>query len=304
MIKKYFEYIKEADETQNQSNKLLESYPYLSPSISIQSLCREYNITNYSINDDGSIDVDGDVNLSEKASLTYGRLWSNKLPLKFRNVTGNFNCTKNELTSLEGAPKSVGGDFNCYDNQLTSLEGAPESVGRNFNCYGNQLTSLEGSPKSVVGSYECANNKLTSLEGGPQSVGGNFYCYDNQLTSLEGSPKSVNGSFYCRDNQLTSLEGAPQSVGRDFECSNNQLTTLEGAPKSVGGVFDCNGNPCYPIYKGWISGVERGELLDMMEYYDFLKGDTIIWNRLESFFEDNELELPSKEELEKNYKII
>jgi hypothetical protein len=45
-------------------------------------------------------------------------------------------------------------------------------------------------------------------------------------------------------------------------------------------------------------------LLEMMEDYDFLRSETIIWDRLESFFNDNGLELPNKEELEKNYKII
>jgi hypothetical protein len=159
----------------------------------IYSICKKYNITNYTINSDGSIDVDGDVNL-ENMKLS-------KLPLKFRNVSGCFYCNRNQLTSLEGAPQSVG-DFYCGDNQLTSLEGAPQSVGDDFDC-----------------SY----NKLTSLEGAPQSVGGGFSCGDNQLTSLEGAPQSVGDGFYCGYNQLTSLEGAPQSVGGDFDCGYNPV---------------------------------------------------------------------------------
>ena len=91
---------------------------------SIHSICKEYNITNYTINDDGSIDVDGSVSLYD-FRLT-------KLPLKFRNVSGNFYCHNNQLTSLECAPTSVGGDFYCYNNQLTSLEGAPRSIGGSF----------------------------------------------------------------------------------------------------------------------------------------------------------------------------
>ena len=59
---------------------------------SIESICKKYGITNYSINIDGSIDVDSDVNLSEK-KLT-------KLPLKFNKVGGYFNCSYNKLTSL------------------------------------------------------------------------------------------------------------------------------------------------------------------------------------------------------------
>ena len=89
---------------------------------SIEFICKEYRITNYSINSDGSIDVDGDVNLSHK-NLT-------RFPLKFRNVSGNFECYNNQLTNLEGSPQSVGSDFNCSDNQLITLEGGPQSVGR------------------------------------------------------------------------------------------------------------------------------------------------------------------------------
>ena len=117
----------------------------------IELICKEYNIRNYTINDDGSIDVDGDVNLSGR-KLT-------KLPLKFRNLSG---------------------DFDCYDNQLTTLSGSPKSVGGYFYCTYNQLTTLEGSPKSVKGSFYCNNNQLTTLEGSPQ-VEGNFYCSDNKL---------------------------------------------------------------------------------------------------------------------------
>ena len=62
----------------------------------IDSICQKYGIKNYTINEDGSIDVDGDVDLSNRKLI--------ELPLKFRNVNGNFYCSWNELTSLEGFP--------------------------------------------------------------------------------------------------------------------------------------------------------------------------------------------------------
>ena len=54
-------------------------------------------------------------------------------------VTGYFDCSNNNLTSLEGAPKEVGGDFDCSDNKLISLEGAPKEVGGGFDCYDNPV---------------------------------------------------------------------------------------------------------------------------------------------------------------------
>jgi len=160
----------------------------------IDSICEKYGITNYTINSDGSIDVNGGVDLS--------RLKLSKLPLEFRNVSDYFYCNGNKLTSLEGAPQSVGGNFSCRNNQLTSLEGAPQSVGGNFDCGYNQLTSLEGAPLSVSGSFYCFDNHLTSLEGAPQSVGGTFYCDNNELASLEGAPLSVGRVFYCYRNPV------------------------------------------------------------------------------------------------------
>jgi len=138
----------------------------------------KYNIKNYTFNDDGSIDVDGDVSFYD-IRLT-------KIPIKFRNVSGYFYSYYNRLTSLEGCPETVGGDFNCYDNKLTSLLGSPKTVGGYFDCRSNKLTSLEGGPKTVGGDFLCSRNNLISLEGCPETVGGDFNCHNNNLTSLEG----------------------------------------------------------------------------------------------------------------------
>ena len=64
-------------------------------------------------------------------------------------VTGNFNCVNNNLTSLKGCPHTVRESFDCSYNKLTSLEGAPQTVGNYFYCYNNPLTSLKGIPKTV-----------------------------------------------------------------------------------------------------------------------------------------------------------
>ena len=135
--------------------------------ISIPGTCNAYGIKNYTINSDGSIDVDGNVYL-HSPTLRYlsgarGRLV--KLPLKFNVVYGDFLCFNNQLKTLEGGPKEVGGSFNCSDNELTSLVGAPIRVGDNFYCDHNELTTLEGVPKEIVGYFDCSDNQLTNLMG-------------------------------------------------------------------------------------------------------------------------------------------
>jgi len=97
----------------------------------IHKICEKYGITVYTINTDGSIDVDDNVDLND-FGLT-------KLPLKFNKVSGNFECYYNKLTTLEGSPKSVGGDFYCVDNNLTTLDFAPKLLGGNFKCIDNPI---------------------------------------------------------------------------------------------------------------------------------------------------------------------
>ena len=185
---------------------------------------------------DGLVDVNGNFDISKKRFKTFSGI-------KFGVVTGSFDCSLNQLTSLVGAPQSVGEDFDCSNNKLTSLEGAPQKVGGSFCCSHNKLTSLEGAPQEVEKDFYCSHNKLTNLVGAPQEVNGDFYCYSNKLTSLQGAPQKVGGSFGCDRNKLTSLEGAPQEVKVHFDCSENKLTSFEGAPQKVGGSFDCYENP-------------------------------------------------------------
>jgi len=74
-----------------------------------------------------------------------------KLPdiLKDITVGGNFNCSYNELTSLEGAPKTVGENFGCSYNKLTSLDGAPTIVYKDFYCRNNNVQFTEAQVRAV-----------------------------------------------------------------------------------------------------------------------------------------------------------
>jgi hypothetical protein len=177
--------------------------------IEVDKICKKYKIENWTLNPDGTVDVDGDVDLCNELS---------KLPLKFGRVTGYFWCSYNQLTSLEGCPTEISGDFDCSYNQLTSLEGCPTEIGGDFWCQNNKLTSLEGCPKEIRGDFLCHNNKLTSLEGCPTEIGGDFWCYVNQLTSLKGAPEYVEGyvNFIPNDN-------LPEYIKQILELNGNSL---------------------------------------------------------------------------------
>jgi hypothetical protein len=123
----------------------------------IAAICAKYGIKNYTINPDGSVSVDGSVFLHQKG-LT-------KLPVKFKEVSGDFWCDFNSLTSLEGCPERVGGSFTCSNNNLTSLEGCPKYVNGNFWCNINNIYTFEGIPDFT-------------------HIGGGFYCYDNLVYNI------------------------------------------------------------------------------------------------------------------------
>jgi len=126
------------------------------------------------LNSDGTYSSEGNVNLSG-LGLTI-------LPVKFKEVKGYFDCSNNQLTSLEGSPIKVSKGFWCAHNKLTSLEGCPKEVGGGFDCYNNNLTSLEGAPEKVAGSFHCSGNELTSLKGAPREVGLDFWCGENPVS--------------------------------------------------------------------------------------------------------------------------
>ena len=145
----------------------------------IEKICEKYNIKKYTINEDGSIDVNWNVNLSGNG-LT-------ELPLTFNRVNGVFLCDKNELTTLKGSPKYVKSSFDCSENKLTSLEYSPEYVGNHFDCNTNLLTSLEYSPKHVGGYLSCGFNKIRDLYGISDYIDSYLWIYgQNPIASILG----------------------------------------------------------------------------------------------------------------------
>lgn len=125
----------------------------------IEKWLNENYIRNYTINDDLTIDVKGDVDLHR-----YGE---RELPeyIQFGKIKGSFDIYSSPyLISLRGCPREVGVDFSCSEcGNLTSLEGCPQIVRGSFFCnYCHSLTSLEGAPKTVGGDFRCLN--CTGLE--------------------------------------------------------------------------------------------------------------------------------------------
>lgn len=176
---------------------------------SIAEWLDKYEIVNYTINADLTVDVAGDVSLNNN-------YFVGRLPLNFGVVSGYFSCYENYLTSLAGCPEKVGDYFNCGKNRLWNLRGCPKYIGDYFSCDNNDLTSLVGCPTEIKNGFYCSDNRLESLIGGPVEVGGEFLCMNNKLVNLEGCPMNVGYDFYCSSNEISSFDYLPLSVGRFF----------------------------------------------------------------------------------------
>ena len=100
-------------------------------------------IKRYTINSQGEIDVDGDVDFYNSDL--------KELPYKFGRVNRYFtvqNC-KN-LISLKNCPNYVGEFFSCSGcSQLDSLEGCPKNVKKYFYCYNCKRKFTEKEVKSL-----------------------------------------------------------------------------------------------------------------------------------------------------------
>ena len=102
----------------------------------INKFCKYHNIKQYTINDDGSIDVNDSVVIINKRM--------KRIPIKFNKVYGTFYCRKIGLLTLKNSPNYVGGSFYCDDNLLKSLYGCPQNVVGYFFAQDNPLETLEG----------------------------------------------------------------------------------------------------------------------------------------------------------------
>src|SRR6056297_2151030 len=90
-------------------------------------------------NKDKTWSCDNDLNIS----YILKQLNFNEIPVKFKIVKGNFNCSDNNLTSLKYSPKIIYKSFDCSNNNLTSLKYCPKIIKEYFYCQNNNLTSLK-----------------------------------------------------------------------------------------------------------------------------------------------------------------
>jgi len=117
-----------------------------------------------------------------------------KMPMRFNSVKENFIIHDEDITSLEGSPKSVGGMFKATGTAITSLVGGPQIVKGDFHI------------------NDCS--KLKTLAGGPTEVGGDYDCGDTILSDTAGIAKSIGQDLYLAISASTKITAVPETIGR------------------------------------------------------------------------------------------
>jgi hypothetical protein len=76
----------------------------------MEEIIKKLGISDYTITEDGLVDVDGDVHLSCRGL--------QEIPVAFGKVTGSFYCDNNEISVLNNIPTEVGRDFWFHNNPI------------------------------------------------------------------------------------------------------------------------------------------------------------------------------------------
>jgi hypothetical protein len=173
----------------------------------IFNFCIWCDIENYTINSDGSVDVDGDVCIE-----SYER---DTLPFKFNVINGDFRVAHSDISDISMFPNKVTGGFYCNVNMITSCVGITQDVGTDFFICGNEeLHSVKGVPMRINGSFSCSDMNIKTLDGMPEYVGEDCDFSDSMLPNLDGIPKKIGGSLILASAVLESLYSShPISMG-------------------------------------------------------------------------------------------
>jgi len=99
----------------------------------IEKWLDEMSVSDYTINEDFTIDVEGTVDLFEMKIVKFPEY------IQFNIVKGYMSCAHCELITLKGCPIKVYQDFYCDWNNLTSLEGCPKLIGGSLYCGHNKV---------------------------------------------------------------------------------------------------------------------------------------------------------------------
>ena len=92
--------------------------------------------------------------------------------------------------------------FDCSDNQLTSLDLSQNTALTKLDCSWNLLTSLDVSKSATLEILYCNDNKLTNLDVSKNTALDLLFCSNNKLTNLNMSGCARLRVIACDSNYI------------------------------------------------------------------------------------------------------
>ena len=92
---------------------------------------RSLGVRSFSVNDDMTVTVTGDVDISRRG------LSSLPPNVRFQRIRGSFDASENKFSNMRGFPTIIDGNLFVHKNNLTSLDGCPLEVRGKFFCHAN-----------------------------------------------------------------------------------------------------------------------------------------------------------------------
>ncbi len=147
----------------------------------IHDICRKYDIKRYNINQDGTIDIEGGLVISDN--------YITEIPIKINKVDGFIYLSYCEnLTTLKNIPEYVGGRLELRDNlNLKRIDYFPTEIKGHINISSNNLTELNNIQGEVYESFNCKSNNITTLKGFPLIINGFLYLDNNPISIIDSS---------------------------------------------------------------------------------------------------------------------
>ncbi len=134
----------------------------------IATWCDDNFISNYTIDDNLTVNVNSDVFLYLIPMET--------LPVQFGYISGEFLLGENGLTSLKGCPHTVEHDFTCGGNLISSLKYLPQTINGTIKLFNNiKLTDFTSNLKTC-------NNLIKSSNRIP---GLSFLSFEDEIYSYD-----------------------------------------------------------------------------------------------------------------------
>ena len=193
----------------------MKMLPFIKDKKFIQEWLDYYEIKNYTIQDDGTVDVDGNVYI-------HGRKLTD-IMVKFGKVTGDFIIIKTELSNMNNLPTDCP-HIVLDDNNIRTIKNIP------YNCWDLSLNDNKIDFMPNLQEYDnlqilhLAHNKIEKISPTHPNLLV-FYIDNNKLTNLKNYPKKLDLSnagivSSIRNNPLVSLKNLPVDFN-DFVTFNN-----------------------------------------------------------------------------------